>query len=250
MSTQTLANGKPQILSRKDLKIKIYSDGANKEDILSAYKSKTVDGFTTNPTLMKKAGVTDYEKFAKEVLAEVKDASISFEVFSDELEQMEREARKIKEWGKNVHVKIPITNTKGQSTAPLVKKLANEGVRLNVTAILTVDQVKEVAAVLKPGVSSIVSVFAGRIADTGRDPIPTMKESARLLQGIAGCELLWASTRELFNIIQAEEVGCQIITVTPDILKKMSMLGKDLKELSLDTVKTFFDDGQKAGFKI
>lgn len=237
-------------MDRKSLKIKIFADGANINDMLEAYKNKIVDGFTTNPTLMKKAGVTDYEKFAKDVLAQIKDRSISFEVFSDDFADMERQARKIGNWAKNIHVKIPITNTKGQSSCPLIKKLSAEGIPLNVTAILTLDQVREVAASLNPKVSSIVSVFAGRIADTGVDPVPMMKECANILKPLPQAELLWASSREVFNIIQAEECGCRIITVTPDILKKLSMLGKDLKELSLDTVKLFYDDGQKAGYKI
>lgn len=247
---QVLEKTDKGIINRQSLKIKIFADGANLDDMLHAYKNKLVDGFTTNPTLMKKAGVTDYEKFAKEVLSHIKEPSISFEVFSDDFDEMERQARKINGWGKNVHVKIPITNTKGQSSFPLIKKLASEGIPLNVTAILTLDQVKEVAKALNPNISSIVSVFAGRIADTGKDPMPIMKESAQILKTLPACELLWASSREVYNIIQAEECGCQIITVTPDILKKLSMLGKDLTELSLDTVKLFYDDGQKAGFKI
>ena len=237
-------------LGRKSLKIKIFADGANKEEMLAAYKSGSVDGFTTNPTLMRKAGVSDYEKFAKELLAQIKDASISFEVFSDDFAEMERQARKIHAWGKNVHVKIPVTNTKGEFSGPLIKKLAKEGIPMNVTAILTLKQVKGVAPCLQPNVSSIVSVFAGRIADTGADPVPTMKESARILKALPKSELLWASSREVFNVIQAEECGCHIITVTGDLIKKLSMLGKDLTELSLETVKTFYEDGQKAGFSL
>ncbi len=237
-------------ISRESLKIKIYADGANKEDMMNAFRSKQVDGFTTNPTLMKKAGVTQYEAFAKDILSVIKEPSISFEVFSDDFDEMERQAHKIASWGKNVHVKIPIMNTKGQSSCPLVKKLADQGVVLNVTAILTLEQVKEVAKVLNPKVPAIVSVFAGRVADTGCDPMPLMTESARVLKSLPLAELLWASSREVLNIIQAEEAGCKIITVTPDILKKLSMLGKDCHELSLDTVKTFYDDGQKAGFSI
>lgn len=243
--------GKGKVLSRKDLAIKIFADGANKEDMIAAYKSKSVNGFTTNPSLMRKAGVTDYEKFAKEVLAEIRDVSISFEVFSDEAAAMEREARKIHTWGKNVHVKIPVQNTKGVFSGPLIKKLHAEGIPLNITAILTVEQVKKVAACLQGNVSSIVSVFAGRVADTGVDPIPAMKESARILKALPQCELLWASSREVLNVIQAQECGCQIITVTGEILKKLSLfLGRDLNDMSLDTVKTFFDDSQKAGYKI
>ncbi len=237
-------------MNRKDLKIKIYADGANKDDMVSAYKSKMADGFTTNPSLMRKANVTDYESFAKSVLAEIKDVSISFEVFSDDLDQMEREARKIATWGKNIHVKIPVQNTKGQFSGPLIKKLHAEGVPLNITAILTIDQVKRVSECLRGDVPSIVSVFAGRIADTGVDPIPAMLESAKILKPLAKCELLWASTRELLNVVQAEQCGCHIITAPNDILKKLSMLGKDLSELSLDTVKMFLEDSTKSGFKI
>ena len=237
-------------MDRKELKIKIFADGANLEEMLNAYHSKAVDGFTTNPTLMKKAGITDYEKFAKEILFHIKDRSISFEVFSDEFSEMERQARKIHSWAKNIHVKIPVTNTKGESSCPLIKKLSYEGVPLNVTALLTLDQVKEVANSLNPKVSSIVSVFAGRIADTGADPLPIMKESAKMLKPLSASELLWASSREVFNIIQAEECGCHIITVTPDIIKKMGMLGKNLKQLSLETVKIFYEDGLKAGYKL
>ncbi|MBI4217619.1 MAG: transaldolase [Elusimicrobia bacterium] len=237
-------------MNKKSLRIKVFADGANKEDMLSAYKSKLVDGFTTNPTLMKKAGVADYEKFAKEILTEIKDLPISFEVFSDDPSQMERQARKINSWAKNIHVKIPVTNTQGISSTPLIRKLAGEGIPLNVTAILTLEQVKEVSNALNPNAPSIVSVFAGRVADTGVDPIPMMRESAQILKALPACELLWASSREVLNIFQAQDCGCHIITVTPDILKKLSLLGKDLKELSLDTVKTFYEDGQKAGFSI
>ncbi|OGR89224.1 MAG: transaldolase [Elusimicrobia bacterium RIFCSPLOWO2_01_FULL_60_11] len=233
-----------------DLKIKIFADGANKDDMLAAYRAGSVDGFTTNPSLMRKAGVTDYEKFAKEVLSVIKDVSISFEVFSDEFDAMEREARKIASWARNIHVKIPVQNTKGQFSGPLIKKLHGEGIPLNVTAILTVDQVRKVAQNLRGDVPSIVSVFAGRIADTGVDPIPAMKECAAVLKPLPKCELLWASSREVLNIIQAEQCGCHIITVTQDIIKKLSMLGKNLAELSLDTVKMFFEDSTKSGFKI
>jgi transaldolase len=235
---------------RKSLTIKIFSDGANIDDMVSAYQSKSVDGFTTNPTLMRKAGIADYEKFAKDALARITDMPISFEVFSDEFPEMERQARKIASWGSNVYVKIPITNTKAEFAGPLIAKLAKEGIPLNITAILTLDQVRCVAKVLQPNVPSIVSVFAGRIADTGVDPIPTMRESAKILEPLPACELLWASSREALNIVQAEECGCKVITVTPDILKKMSMFGKDLRELSLDTVKMFYDDGSKAGFTL
>ncbi len=252
--TQTVEKNKPEgkkgVKSHKDLKIKIYADGADKEEMIAAYRSGRVHGFTTNPSLMRKAGVTDYEKFAKEVLSHIKDVSISFEVFSDDLEGMEREARKIAAWGKNIHVKIPVQTTKGQFTGPLIKKLHNEKIALNITAVLTLDQVQRVSECLRGDVPSIVSVFAGRIADTGVDPIPVMKGSAKVLKSLPKSELLWASSREVLNVIQAEECGCHIITVTGDILKKLHMLGKDHAEVSLDTVKTFFEDSTKSGFSI
>lgn len=233
-----------------DLTIKLFADGAVLADMKSAHEAKIVSGFTTNPSLMVKAGITDYEGFAKEVLAVIPDYPISFEVFSDDLESMEKEARIIGSWGSNVNIKIPVTNTQGESTIPLIRKLANEGIQLNVTAILTLEQVKQVAGALNPDVPAIVSVFAGRIADTGRDPMPIMKESASILESYPKAELLWASTRELYNIFQAQECGCKIITVTNDILKKLSMVGKDLNELSLDTVRMFYADAQKNGFRI
>jgi len=236
--------------SIKDLKIKIFADGAEIKAMIEAYKGTLVKGFTTNPTLMKKNGITDYEGFAKEVINNIPDRPISFEVFSDEFDEMEAQAKKIASWGKNINVKIPISNTKGQSSIPLVKKLSAEGLSLNVTAILTIEQVKAVVEVLNPNTYNIVSVFAGRIADTGRDPKPYMIESAKLLKGLKNTDLLWASSRELYNIFEAEETGCQIITVTPEILKKLSGTGKDLTELSLDTVKMFYNDATSAGFKI
>lgn len=234
----------------KDLKIKIFADGADIKAMLEQQKSGIVQGFTTNPTLMQKNGITEYESFAKEVLKNITDKPISFEVFSDEFDEMERQAKKIASWGKNITVKIPITNTKGTSSIPLIKKLSGDGLPLNVTAILTLDQVRAVKEVLNPKVYNIVSVFAGRIADTGRDPMPYMIESAKILKPLQSTELLWASSRELLNIFQAEEAGCQIITVTSDIIKKLSNLNKDLTELSLDTVKMFYQDACKAGFKI
>ena len=234
----------------KDLKIKIFADGAEIKSMIEAYKEGTVKGFTTNPTLMKKNGLTDYEGFAKEVLKHIKDRPISFEVFSDEFDEMEAQAKTIASWGSNINVKIPISNTKGQSSIPLIKKLSQAGLSLNVTAILTIEQVRDVKEALNPDVFNIVSVFAGRIADTGVDPMPIMIESAKILKPIPKTELLWASSRELLNIFQAEEAGCQIITVTTDILKKLQMIGKDLGELSLDTVKMFYQDACQAGFKI
>jgi transaldolase len=231
-------------------KIKLYADGADLEGMIEEYKKGIASGFTTNPTLMKKAGVKSYEEFAKTALKAIPDLPISFEVFSDDLPGMEREARKIGNWGNNVYIKIPVTNTKGESTAPLVKKLSHDGLKLNVTAILTVEQVKTVAKALSPDTPSIVSVFAGRIADTGVDPMPIMKESVKILKSNTKAELLWASTRELLNLIQAESCGCHIITITNDILKKVPLVGKNLNELSLETVQMFYNDAQSAGYKI
>ena len=234
--------------SIKNLKVKIFADGANINEMLEASKGGIVKGFTTNPTLMKKTGIADYEGFAKEILKHITNSPISFEVFSDEFDDMERQARKIASWGKNVTVKIPITNTKGESSIPLIKKLSQSGLSLNITAILTLEQVRAVKEVLNSDIYNIVSVFAGRIADTGRDPIPLMKEAASILKPLKNTDLLWASSRELLNIFQAEAAGCQIITVTNDILKKLHMVGKDLAELSLDTVKMFYQDASAAGF--
>ena len=205
----------------KALKIKIFADGADVVEMKRIYKEGVVKGFTTNPTLMRKVRVTDYEVFAKEVLGEIRDLPISFEVFADEFDAMEQEARKIASWGKNVNVKIPITNTRGESSAPLIKKLSGEGIFLNVTAILTIDQVRAVAHAISPKSRTIVSVFAGRIADTGRDPVPYMTEAAGILKPNPNAELLWASSRELLNVFQAESCSFHIITVTNDILKKI-----------------------------
>jgi transaldolase len=236
--------------NRMKLKVKLFADGANINDIMSVYSQGLVSGFTTNPTLMRKAGVRDYEEFAREVLKRIKDLPISFEVFSDDFFSMEREARKISGWGDNVYVKIPITNTKGESSSELIRKLSQEGIKLNVTAILTTDQVRNTSKALYPGTPAIVSVFAGRIADTGRDPVPIMEESLKILKHLTNVELLWASSREVFNIIQADRAGCHIITVTNDILKKVTMIDKDLSVLSLDTVRMFYSDAQAAGYVI
>lgn len=238
------------MLNIKDLKIKIFADGADIKAMVEAYKEGIVKGFTTNPSLMKKNGITNYESFAKEVLRYIPDRPISFEVFSDDFDEMELQAKEIASWGKNINVKIPITNTKCHSSIPLIKKLSGEGLSLNVTAILTVEQVREAKEVLNPDVYNIVSVFAGRIADTGRDPMPYMIECSKILKPLQKTDLLWASSRELLNIFQAEAAGCRIITVTNDILKKLSNVGKDLTELSLDTVKMFYSDASQAGFKI
>ena len=232
-------------------KIKIFADGASLPALLELAGSARIAGFTTNPTLMRKAGVTDYRAFAREVLQHIKDKPISFEVFADEFAEMNRQAREIATWGGNVYVKIPVTNTRRESAAALVKALAGDGVKVNVTAICTLAQVREVAAALAGGAPSVVSVFAGRVADTGRDPVPLMREALELCrQRDARIELLWASPRELLNIVQAAEVGCDIITVTPDLLKKLELVGKDLGEFSLDTVKMFHKDAQDAGYKL
>jgi transaldolase len=235
-------------------KIKIFADGASVPAILSAAKNPRIAGFTTNPTLMRKDGVSDYRAFAKEVLAHVKTQPISFEVFADEFSEMRRQALEIKTWGENVYVKIPITNTRRQSAIPLVAELAASGVKLNVTAICTLDQVRATAKALAGGAPSVVSVFAGRVADTGRDPVPLMSNALEICQAASkgaaggGIELLWASPRELLNIVQAAEVGCDIITVTPDLLKKLELVGKDLGDYSLETVQMFFRDAQAAGY--
>ena len=230
--------------------IKIFADGADKVGMLSMYKNPRIDGFTTNPTLMRKAGITDYIGFAKEILQTIDDKPVSFEVFADEFEEMERQAREMATWGSNVYVKIPVTNTKKLSSASLIKKLSAEGVQLNITAILSLEQVSEVADALKNGSSSFVSVFAGRIADTGVDPVPLMKRALEILNPVSNAELLWASPREVLNVYQAESIGCHIITATNDILKKLDLKGKDLEEYSLETVQMFFDDAQQAGYRL
>jgi transaldolase len=233
------------------LKTKLFTDGATLAVIEQHAKNPLIKGFTTNPTLMRKAGITDYETFAKDMLRLVGDRPVSFEVFADDFSEMERQARKIAQWGKNVFVKIPITNTRAESAAEAVKKLAGEGVQLNVTALMTVAQVEEVAKALSGGPPSYISVFAGRIADTGRDPIPIMKDSLAAMAAAAPqAELIWASPRELLNIFQADQIGCHVITVTHDVLSKLSIVGRDLADYSLDTVKMFFDDGKAAGYRL
>jgi transaldolase len=237
--------------SLADLKIQIYADGADKAGILDLYAKPYIKGLTTNPTLMKKAGIKDYEAFAKDILQTVTAKPISLEVFTDDIADMKRQAAKINSWARNVYVKIPITNSKGESTLALIKELGKEGVKLNVTAILTLDQVRGVAENLNPAVPSVVSVFAGRIADTGVDPMPIMRASGALLHHQPKAELLWASTREVLNLFQAEECGCAIITVPHDILAKAAkMIGLDLAAVSLDTVKMFLKDSTDAGFKL
>jgi transaldolase len=238
--------------SLQNLRVKIFADGADKIGMLKLYENPLITGMTTNPTLMRKVGIQDYEAFAKDVLQSVRSKPISFEVFSDDFPEMRRQALKIASWQSNVYVKIPITNTRNESSIPLIRDLAREGVQLNITAILTMKQVSEVAAALNPEVSSVVSVFAGRIADTGRDPMPFMRESLSILSGQQPkAELLWASVREVLNIFQAEESGCHIVTVGHDILAKaMKLVGMDLSALSLDTVKMFAQDAQAAGYSV
>jgi transaldolase len=232
------------------VKIAVYADGANRNDILKRYKEGLVSGFTTNPSLMVKAGITDYAAFAQSILQEVKDMPFSFEVFSDEFPEMERQALKISSYGKNVYVKIPISNTKGESALPLCRRLLDQGLKLNVTAILTDSQIRSLHETVKPSDDVIVSIFAGRIADTGVDPIPMMERAVALYKDKPGCQILWASTREALNVYQAEWAGCHIITVTDDIISKLSLKGKDLEAYSLDTVKMFYQDALKAGFHI
>ncbi|MDQ3674899.1 MAG: transaldolase [Gemmatimonadota bacterium] len=224
----------------------MYADGARLSDMLSAHKEGIVKGFTTNPTLMSAAGVTDYGAFSREVLAVITDLPISFEVFADDFEEMAAQARKIAKWGKNVYVKIPVTDTKGQSAISLIRELSSEGLKLNVTAIMTLEQTGAVADAIAPGTPAIISIFAGRIADTGRDPIPLMREAVEMCADRPHLEILWASPREVLNVYQADACGCHIITCTPDLIKKLRLRGKDLNEYSRETVQMFFDDGRKA----
>ena len=233
-----------------DLKVKLFADGADRAGILRMYANSLIRGFTTNPTLMRQAGVTDYEAFAKDILAAVPDRPISFEVFADEFAGMERQALKISGWGQNVYTKIPVTNTRSESSLDLVCRLAGRGVKLNVTALMTLCQVKEVAAALAGGPPAYVSMFAGRIADTGRDPVPIMAEALEILRPHSNIELIWASPRELLNIFQADAVGCHIITATHDLLHKLALVGKDLDDHSLDTVKMFHRDAAQAGYEL
>jgi transaldolase len=234
----------------KNLSIKIFADGANLAEMTAMYRDPRILGFTTNPTLMRKAGISDYAGFARDVLAAIPDRPVSFEVFADELDEMEAQARAIASWGKNVNVKIPVTNTKGKFTGPILRSLSKDGIVLNVTAIMTVDQVKQVAAELAPETPAIISVFAGRVADTGIDPIPHMIACRHELAQRPKAELLWASPRELLNVFQAEEAGCHIITASSDILAKLALVGKDLVEYSLETVQMFYRDATQSGFKI
>jgi transaldolase len=237
--------------SANDLTIKIFADGADEKGMRELAANPLIKGYTTNPTLMRAAGLTDYEAFAKRVLEFITDDPISFEVFADDFDEMERQGRKITKWGTNVYVKIPITNTKGESSAEVMKHLAcGEGIRLNITGMLTLAQVRTSTEVLAGGPRCIISVFAGRVADTGRDPVPLMTEALDIMRPHRNLELLWASPRELLNIVQADAIGCHIITVTHDLLKKLPLLGKDLAEYSLDTVKMFHRDATAAGFTL
>ncbi|OUU65208.1 MAG: transaldolase [Candidatus Pelagibacter sp. TMED64] len=232
------------------LNVKLFADGADRAGMLEMYQKPYIRGFTTNPTLMKKAGISDYEGFAHEILQEIPDRPISFEVFADDFDEMERQALKIRTWGENVYVKIPVSNTRRQMSYGLIERLSGAGVHLNITAILTLEQVREVAAAVQNGPASVVSVFAGRIADTGLDPVPVMSEALEILGVAPQAELLWASPREVLNIYQADAIGCHIITATNDILRKLSLSGKDLAEYSLETVQMFYDDANRAGYTL
>jgi len=236
--------------NQNDLKVKIFADGADIESIRKLYAQPNIQGFTTNPTLMRQAGIQDYKGFALEVLKIVTDRPVSFEVFADDINEMEKQAIEIATWGKNVNVKIPITNTKGESTASLVKRLSSQGIICNVTAIFTISQLQEIVNILDPKTPAILSIFAGRIADTGFDPVPLMLEAVNIAKSKPLSEILWASPRELLNIFQADEVGCHIITVTPDLIKKLNGVGKDLAQFSLETVEMFYRDAKAAGYTI
>ena len=230
--------------------IKLFADGADKHGILDMYKNPRIDGFTTNPTLMRKAGITDYVTFAKEILDEITDKPVSFEVFADEYKEMEQQALKISKWGENVYVKIPVMNTKKMPSYELIQYLSLKGVKINITAIMTLEQVRMVSESVIGGPSCFVSVFAGRIADTGVDPVPLMRQALKILKIAPNAELLWASPREVLNVYQAESIGCPIITATNDILKKLNLKAKDLTEFSQETVQMFYQDAQASGFKL
>lgn len=237
-------------LTVNDLRIKLFADGADLQGMLEMSTKPFIKGLTTNPTLMRKAGITDYRSFAKSALREISEKPISFEIFSDELEDMKRQGIEIAGWGENVYVKIPITTTSGESTVSVVDYLVNRGVKVNITALMTTNQVHVVAGVLNPSIPSYVSIFAGRIADTGRNPVPIMEEAIAILSTNSQSELIWASPRELLNVFQANEIGCHIITATNDILKKLDLVGYDLTSYSLDTVKMFRNDAIEAGFSL
>ena len=237
-------------MSIENLKVKLFADGADLAGMKEMYANPLIKGFTTNPTLMRKAGVQDYKAFARQVLEAIPDRPISFEVFADEFDDMERQALEIASWGRNVNVKIPVTNTRREFSGGVIERLSQSGVTLNITALTTLDQVRSVTACLAPGTPAIISVFAGRIADTGRDPVPLMAEAVKIMRAKPKAELIWASPRELLNIFQADAVGCHIITATNDILKKLTLVGKDLAQYSLETVEMFHKDAQAAGYRI
>jgi transaldolase len=240
----------PRSVVGRELGIGIYADGARISEMVAAARGGLADGFTTNPTLMARADVPDYRAFAQEALSQIVDMPISFEVFADTLEGMERQAREIASWGPNVFVKIPALNTQGVSTVPLVRDLASEGLRVNVTAILALEQVAEVLEVMPSDRPGIISVFAGRVADTGRDPVPHMTEAVRMAEGHPGVRVLWASPREVLNLYQARDCGCDLIAITPDLLAKISLRGRDLREFSRQTVQMFYDDATRAGYQL
>jgi transaldolase len=245
-----MTTGLATVPSSARLKIKIFADGADLSGIKQMYGNPQIKGFTTNPTLMRNAGIADYKAFALDVLKVVPDRPVSFEVFADDFPTMAAQAAEIASWGRNVYVKIPVTNTEGKFAGRLISELSHAGVKLNITAVMTLDQVQEIGAALDSATPAVVSVFAGRIADTGRDPVPLMAEALHLLKSKPKTELLWASPRELLNIFQADAMGCHIITVTNDVLKKLSIVGKDLSAYSLETVAMFYKDAKAAGYQI
>ena len=232
----------------RSLTVKVFADGADKASMLELYRNPSIQGFTTNPTLMRRAGIADYERFARDILAVISDRPISFEVCSDDHDEMARQARQIASWGREVFVKIPVTNTRGESSVPLIRRLAQDQIKMNVTALTTLEQVRPVAEALAGAPAANISVFAGRIADTGRDPVPIMAAAVTLLAAYPNTQLIWASPREVLNVVQADQIGCHIITATEDILRKLPTLGKDLNELSLETVRMFHEDAVKAGY--
>jgi len=251
MTTAARVSSEPETVGGVGaVRTKIFADGADLEGMLDMYARPFIKGFTTNPTLMRKAGIADNRGFAQRVLVAIPDRPISFEVFSDDFGEMERQAREIASWGENVYVKIPVTNTKGESACGLVRRLSQDGIRVNVTALMTLEQVRPMVGAVQGGAPSCLSIFAGRIADTGRDPVPLMRDALRIMKRAPKSELIWASPRELLNIIQADEIGCHIITVTNDILKKLSLIGYSLDNYSLDTVKMFHSDAQAAGYSL
>jgi transaldolase len=247
---QLLTESRTAAPSLTELRVKIFADGADEKSILALVENPIVQGFTTNPTLMRAAGVRDYESFARRILKLVRDKPISFEVFADEFSEMERQARRIASWADCVYVKIPITNTRGESSAKLLQRLSRDGIKVNVTALLTLEQVRTAVEQLAGGPPSYISLFAGRIADTGRDPEPMVQEGLQIMAPHANLEMIWASPREILNVIQADRVGCHVITVTPDLLKKLPTVGRDLGEFSLDTVKMFHRDAGAAGYRL